>query len=52
MVDPQVAASNSERMWNSAWRRLKHKADGPRALIPPRSTGTVCPGNVPWNILN
>lgn len=53
MVDSQVAASNSERMWkNSAQRRLRQEADGPRALAPPRSTGTTCPGHVPWNILN
>lgn len=52
IADSQVAASNSKRMWNSAQRRSRQEADGPRALTPPRSTGTVCPGNVLWNTLN
>lgn len=51
MVDSLLAASNRERMWNSAQRRSRQEAC-PRALAPPRSMGTVCPGSVSQHILN
>ncbi|OPJ77959.1 hypothetical protein AV530_014973 [Patagioenas fasciata monilis] len=35
MADSQVAASNNERMRNSAQRTSRHETEDPRALAPP-----------------